>query len=163
MMAFRRSRENGAERLSSYNASWTWRRPPSRDGPPDPDSTVEPGDGLNRSPPAGGRTSTGLERSTTAAEMLRLCEALHQKTLVSKEASEAMLGHMRACDDKDKFPRFLPPGTKIAFKTGTVDEARTAAGNPSPSRYSPRPGIRTDGTDTNVPAGAKAGRGDVGE
>src|SRR5690242_15737084 len=54
--------------------------------------------------------------STTAGEMLRLCEALHKKELVSKEASEAMLGHMRACDDKDKFPRFLPPGTKIAFK-----------------------------------------------
>lgn len=66
--------------------------------------------------------------STTAAEMVRLCEALHKHELVSKEASEAMLGHMRACDDKDKFPRFLPPGTKIAFKTGTVDEVRTAAG-----------------------------------
>jgi beta-lactamase class A len=66
--------------------------------------------------------------STTAAEMLRLCEALHQKRLVSKEASEAMLGHLRACDDRDKFPRFLPPGTKIAFKTGSVEEARTAAG-----------------------------------
>ncbi len=80
-------------------------------------------------------TSVALERSkkfglgsTTAAEMLRLCEALHRKELVSEEASEAMLGHMRACDDKDKFPRFLPPGTKIAFKTGSVDESRTAAG-----------------------------------
>ncbi len=80
-------------------------------------------------------TSVALERSkqfglgsTTAAEMLRLCEALHQKRLVSKEASEAMLGHMRACDDRDKFSRFLPPGTKIAFKTGSVEEARTAAG-----------------------------------
>ena len=48
--------------------------------------------------------------STTAIEMLRLCEALHKKELVSKEASEAMLKHMLACDDKDKFPRFLPPG-----------------------------------------------------
>jgi hypothetical protein len=35
---------------------------------------------------------------------------------------------MRACDDKDKFPRFLPPGTKVAFKTGSLDETRTAAG-----------------------------------
>jgi beta-lactamase class A len=66
--------------------------------------------------------------STTAAEMVRLCEALHKKELVSPEASEAMLKHMRACDDKDKFPRFLPPGTKIAFKTGSVDKSRTAAG-----------------------------------
>ena len=66
--------------------------------------------------------------STTAGEMLRLCEALHHKELVSPEASEAMLGHMEMCDDHDKFPRFLPPGTKVAFKTGSVDAAKTAAG-----------------------------------
>ena len=66
--------------------------------------------------------------STTASEMVRLCEALYRKELVSKEASEAMLKHMEACDDKDKFPRFLPPGTKVAFKTGSLDAAKTAAG-----------------------------------
>jgi beta-lactamase class A len=66
--------------------------------------------------------------STTAAEMVRLCKALWKKELVSPEASEAMLGHMYVCDDKDKFPRFLPPGTKVAFKTGSIDAARTAAG-----------------------------------
>jgi beta-lactamase class A len=66
--------------------------------------------------------------STTAMEMLRLSEALHKKELVSPEASEAMLKHMLACDDKDKFPRFLPEGTKVAFKTGSVGGTRTAAG-----------------------------------
>lgn len=66
--------------------------------------------------------------STTALEMVRLCEALQKHELVSKEASEAMLKHLRACDDKDKFPRFLPPGTKIAFKTGSVNASKTAAG-----------------------------------
>jgi len=66
--------------------------------------------------------------STTAGEMVRLCEALNKKELVSAEASEAMLKHMEMCDDKDKFPRFLPAGTKVAFKTGSVDAARTAAG-----------------------------------
>jgi beta-lactamase class A len=66
--------------------------------------------------------------STTAAEMVRLLESLHKKELVSPEASDAMMGHLRACDDRDKFPRFLPPGTKIAFKTGSVDDIRTAAG-----------------------------------
>ena len=66
--------------------------------------------------------------STTAAEMVRLCEALSRGELVSTEASAAMLKHMEACDDKDKFPRFLPPGTKVAFKTGSLDAAKTAAG-----------------------------------
>lgn len=66
--------------------------------------------------------------STTAGEMVRLCEGLHKGEFVSPDACKAMLDHLRACDDKDKFPRFLPPGTKIAFKTGSVDEIRTAAG-----------------------------------
>jgi beta-lactamase class A len=66
--------------------------------------------------------------STTAAQMVRLCEELHAHRLVSPEASDAMLEHLRACEDKDKFPRFLPPGTKIAFKTGSLADTRTAAG-----------------------------------
>jgi len=66
--------------------------------------------------------------STTAAEMVRLCESLQREELVSPEASRAMRKHLLACQDKDKFPRFLPEGTKLAFKTGSVDAARTAAG-----------------------------------
>jgi beta-lactamase class A len=66
--------------------------------------------------------------STTAAEMVRMLEALHKKELVSPEASAAMIEHLKTCDDKDKFPRFLPPGTPLAFKTGSVDDIRTAAG-----------------------------------
>lgn len=66
--------------------------------------------------------------STTAGEMLSLLEQLHAETLVSPEASKAMLEHLKKCDDKDKFPRFLPAGTVIAHKTGSVNEARTDAG-----------------------------------
>ena len=80
-------------------------------------------------------TSTDPERSkrfglgsTTAAEMIRLCEALNNKELVGAGASEAMLNQLRACDDKNKFTRFLPPGTRVAFKTGDLDAAKTAAG-----------------------------------
>jgi beta-lactamase class A len=39
-----------------------------------------------------------------------------------------MLGHMKKCDDKDKFTRFLPAGIAVAHKTGSVNEARTDAG-----------------------------------
>ncbi len=66
--------------------------------------------------------------STTAAEMVRLCEAVQNKTILSPASCAAMLDHLRACEDKDKFPRFLPPGTKVAFKTGSLDDTRTAAG-----------------------------------
>jgi beta-lactamase class A len=66
--------------------------------------------------------------STTATEMVRLFEALQRQELVSPEASAAMLKHLQACDDKDKFSRFLPAGTKVAFKTGSLDATRTVAG-----------------------------------
>lgn len=66
--------------------------------------------------------------STTAREMLTLVEMLHQNKLVSEEASKAMLDHMKKCDDKDKFPRFLPAGVSVAHKTGSVSNARTDAG-----------------------------------
>ncbi len=66
--------------------------------------------------------------STTAAEMIRLFEALYRKELVSAAASDEMIEHLKTCDDDDKFPRFLPPGTPIAFKTGSVNASRTAGG-----------------------------------
>lgn len=66
--------------------------------------------------------------STTAREMLTLLEMLHKGELVSADASKAMLDHMKKCEDKDKFPRFLPKGVTVAHKTGSVNEARTDAG-----------------------------------
>jgi beta-lactamase class A len=66
--------------------------------------------------------------STTAREMIDLLEKLHQGKLVSPEACKLMLDDLKKCDDKDKFPRFLPAGTVVAHKTGSVNEARTDAG-----------------------------------
>jgi beta-lactamase class A len=66
--------------------------------------------------------------STTADEMIRLCEAVYRNQLVSPAACAEMLAHLRACEDKDKLTRFLPSETKIAFKTGSLDDTRTAAG-----------------------------------
>ncbi|HEV3340324.1 MAG TPA: serine hydrolase [Pirellulales bacterium] len=66
--------------------------------------------------------------STTAAEMLPLLGRLHRRELMSREASEAMLAHLKTCEDKQKFPRYLPDGMEVAFKTGSLDAVRTAAG-----------------------------------
>ncbi len=66
--------------------------------------------------------------STTPDEMIRLCEAVYRKQIVSPAACDEMLEHLRACDDKDKFPKLLPPETKVAFKTGSLSDTRTAAG-----------------------------------
>ena len=66
--------------------------------------------------------------STTAREMLLLVELLHQDKLVSVAACKEMLGHLKKCEDKDKFSRFLPAGATVAHKTGSVSDARTDAG-----------------------------------
>ena len=66
--------------------------------------------------------------STTADEMIRLSEAVYRNQVVSPAACAEMLAHLRACEDKDKLPRFLPPETKVAFKTGSLDDTRTAVG-----------------------------------
>jgi beta-lactamase class A len=66
--------------------------------------------------------------STNAAEMIRLCESLYRKEVISAKDSDEMLAHLRACEDRDKFPRFLPPDVKVAFKTGSLADTRTAAG-----------------------------------
>lgn len=66
--------------------------------------------------------------STTAREMVQLLERLHQGKLVNADACKAMLEHLKKCDDRDKFTRFLSPGIVVAHKTGSVSDARTDAG-----------------------------------
>jgi beta-lactamase class A len=66
--------------------------------------------------------------STTAREMVGLLEKLHRGELASPDVCKEMLEHLKKCDDRDKFPRFLPPKTVVAHKTGSVNEARTDAG-----------------------------------
>ncbi len=66
--------------------------------------------------------------STTARDMVKLCELLYGRKLVSENASEKMLDHLFACADKQKVPRSLPEGTRVAHKTGSVSQTRTDAG-----------------------------------
>lgn len=66
--------------------------------------------------------------STTANEMVKLLEMLHQRKLVSGQASAAMLDHLAHCEDKTKLAAKLPPGTKLAHKSGAVSDIRCDAG-----------------------------------
>jgi D-alanyl-D-alanine carboxypeptidase (penicillin-binding protein 5/6) len=65
--------------------------------------------------------------STTAGEMIRLLEELNAKRIVTPSACDEMLAHLRTCEDR-RIPRLLPPGTKVAHKTGSVSAVRAAAG-----------------------------------
>lgn len=69
----------------------------------------------------------------TAAEFVRLMAMIHARDLerdgvVAEGACEAMLGHMLACEDRGTAGRDLPPGVKVAHKTGLVSGVRTDAG-----------------------------------
>jgi D-alanyl-D-alanine carboxypeptidase (penicillin-binding protein 5/6) len=66
--------------------------------------------------------------STTAMEQLRLFEALYRKQLGTPDHNREMIDHLEACDDHGRFTRFLPEGTKVAIKTGSVADVRTASG-----------------------------------
>jgi len=66
--------------------------------------------------------------STTARETIGLLEKLHAGKAANAEATNAMLDHLKQCDDKEKLTRLLPEGTVVAHKTGSVLKARTDAG-----------------------------------
>ena len=81
-----------------------------------------------------GDTSIAPERSkqfglgsTTAGEMIALLEQLHAGKLAGEKSTKEMLDHLAACDDK-RLSQELPPGTKVAQKTGSVSAVRTVAG-----------------------------------
>jgi D-alanyl-D-alanine carboxypeptidase (penicillin-binding protein 5/6) len=66
--------------------------------------------------------------STTASEMVRLCEMLESGQLATPENTRAMFEHLYACEDRLKARRFLPSGTKLAHKTGSIDRVRCDSG-----------------------------------
>jgi beta-lactamase class A len=66
--------------------------------------------------------------STTALEMIGILGELHEGSRIRSEDRVAMLGHLKRCEDPDKFTRFLPARTVVAHKTGAVDRSRTDAG-----------------------------------
>jgi beta-lactamase class A len=83
----------------------------------------------------GSTTSIAPERtkkyglgSTTAHEMVQLLELIEAGKAATPAACKEMLGHLKACDDKEKMTRFLPPGTVVAHKTGSVNASKTDAG-----------------------------------
>jgi beta-lactamase class A len=83
----------------------------------------------------GSTTSVDPERSrryglgsTTAREALRLFEELYAGTRQRPALKQAMLAHLRHNDDRDRFPRLLPPGTPLWHKDGATERVRNDAG-----------------------------------
>jgi beta-lactamase class A len=66
--------------------------------------------------------------STTAREMVKLLEEIQVSDRLRPALKQAVLGHLSKNEDKLKFRRLLPPGTRVAHKDGAVSDARTDAG-----------------------------------
>jgi D-alanyl-D-alanine carboxypeptidase (penicillin-binding protein 5/6) len=66
--------------------------------------------------------------STSAADMVKLLELVHDKKFVSEERCQQILNHLYDCQEKKTIRRYLPAGTKVAHKTGAVNATRTDAG-----------------------------------
>lgn len=93
---------------------------------------------------AGAGTASGSERSfrgsdhylcrteendqTSPADMAKILKLLAKKQLVSEGASSAMLDILCRCRTNSRIPRYLPPGLRIAHKTGTLDRVANDIG-----------------------------------
>jgi beta-lactamase class A len=83
----------------------------------------------------GNTTSVDPERtrkfglgSTTAREMVALFEQIGATDRIRPALKQAILGHLRANEDADKFRRYLPADVVVVHKDGAVNDARTDAG-----------------------------------
>jgi beta-lactamase class A len=65
---------------------------------------------------------------TTPMEMATLLARLHRGQIVSDSASQKMVQLLGLQQTRDRIPRLLPPGTRVAHKTGEVDDSRNDCG-----------------------------------
>jgi beta-lactamase class A len=62
----------------------------------------------------------GLINSTTAYDLMVILRAIAEKKAVSEAASAAMIEILEGQEFKSKIPAGLPPGTRVANKTGDI-------------------------------------------
>lgn len=80
----------------------------------------------------------GMNNTTTAYDLMLIFRALAEKRVISSEASEQMLDVLLAQEHNDGIPAGLPPGTRVAHKTGSITEISHDAGlviEPDGERY----------------------------
>lgn len=66
--------------------------------------------------------------TTNARDIAAFFKDLYEKKLVSMEASEEMLELLKQQEMDDRIPKYLPPETVIAHKTGELDGVKHDAG-----------------------------------
>jgi len=80
----------------------------------------------------------GMNNTTTAFDLMLIFRALGEGTVISREASAKMIAILLAQEHNDGIPAGLPPGTRVAHKTGWITEITHDAGivfRPDGSKY----------------------------
>jgi beta-lactamase class A len=62
----------------------------------------------------------GLNNQTSARDLATLLEAIESGKAASKESSREMIDILAAQEFNDEIPAGLPPGTRVAHKTGWI-------------------------------------------
>lgn len=65
---------------------------------------------------------------STPRELTVMLRALHDATILSRETSDKILSLMRPYPDCARLEKYLPVGTKVARKTGSLDRTANDAG-----------------------------------
>jgi beta-lactamase class A len=69
----------------------------------------------------------GDDNVMTARETVSLLLRLHRGECEDRPTSDAVLAVLEQCQDRTMLRRYLPDGTKVPHKTGTLDESRNDA------------------------------------
>lgn len=80
----------------------------------------------------------GMNNTVTAYDLMLIFRALAEKRVVSPAASEKMLEILLAQEHNDGIPAGIPPGTRVAHKTGSITKIAHDAGlviEPDGDRY----------------------------
>jgi beta-lactamase class A len=70
----------------------------------------------------------GMNNTTTAYDLMQVFRALGERRVISAGASERMIGILLAQEHNNGIPAGLPPGTRVAHKTGWIPEIAHDAG-----------------------------------
>jgi beta-lactamase class A len=101
---------------------------PSADPTQDPYSVALENKDYTPPPGAAGYSKGPENNVSTPRDMTRLLELIYRGRAASREGTDEMLRILLKQTLNDRLPRFLPPGTRVAHKTGTLSGFRNDAG-----------------------------------
>jgi beta-lactamase class A len=101
---------------------------PSADPTQDPYEVAKSSEAFTPPPDAAGYAKGPQNNASTPRAMTKLLELIYTGRAAGREATDEMLRILLKQTLNDRLPRFLPAGTRVAHKTGTLSGFRNDAG-----------------------------------